>query len=155
MRPKKLILLIDDRPQRLRVTRFVLEVRGGGWQRSYRVRMGTGWPRTPHWDLANAEAAVVCLSDPAAASRVCRELHRCLPGIRVLQIGAAAKADPAAVEAWLPADASMARILETLRILSQRKRGPKGCRHAPKKPAEPALPRFVPWSSVAAEEARA
>lgn len=125
MRPRKLILIFDDDETRRRVLRFVASVRG-----HYRLRAAAAWPRRPHWDLANAEVAIVRMRDPAAASRTCRKLQRSLTGVRVLLIGPAS-GKAVAPDVMLPWNATMEQILEALRILAARKRGPRPWKKKP------------------------
>jgi CheY-like chemotaxis protein len=124
MRLKKVILVLDDNEPRRRVRRFVLEVRG-----PYIVLSGERLPRHPGARLADLLCRVdVAIVDVAAGgSELCGELAEQLRGVRIVQVGGAWEDSMA--QACLARRSSgqqlMAELLESVRVMAQRKRGPQ------------------------------
>lgn len=127
MRPKKTILCVDDNEQVLSVRTFLLETRG------YRVIALT----SPHDALAAIANSVpgsidLLLSDLVMPQmdgnelvRRAKQLHPALPALMVS--GTVAAYDRAGrADVFLPKGASSpAELLERVRVLVTRKRGPK------------------------------
>ena len=138
MRPKKVILCVDDNEQILSVRTFLLETRG------YRVitaltstealdvldRMVPGT-----LDLLIADLLLPGMDGNELVRRA-KQIHPMLPTLIVS--GTVASFDRAlAADAFLPKGAaSPAELLEKIRVLVARKRGPK--KHLPT-PAQPML----------------
>ncbi|QHN02705.1 response regulator [Granulicella sp. WH15] len=127
MRPKKTILCIDDNEQILSVRTFLLETRG------YRV-IAVGSPQEALEILERtAQGAIDLLltdllmpqMDGNDLVRKARQIHPALPTMIVS--GTVTSYDRAlAADAFLPKGASSAaELLERIRVLVARKRGPK------------------------------
>jgi CheY-like chemotaxis protein len=128
MRPKKTILCVDDNEQVLSVRTFLLETRGG-----YRVIAAS----TPHEALEHLAAAtpgsidlLLCdllmpRMDGNELVRRAKELHPSLPAL--ITSGTVTAYDRAGrADVFLPKGAcSPVELLERVRILVARKRGPK------------------------------
>lgn len=122
MRPKKIILLLDDQPIRRQVRRFVFETHG------YRVLSGPRFPRNPGLRLSD----LLCRADLAVVDTARREvstqLRLMFSDIPILHIGDAAEAS-AAANVWLTRaqapEEKTAELLECVHILARRKRGPR------------------------------
>ena len=131
MRPKKVILCVDDNEQTLSVRTFLLETRG------YRVLNAT----TSQQALEILERTVPGTLDLLIADlllpgmdgnelvRRAKQMHPTLPALIVS--GTVAQYDRAlAADAFLPKGAgTAAELLERVRVLVARKRGPK--KHIP------------------------
>jgi two-component system, OmpR family, response regulator CpxR len=131
MRPRKTILCVEDNEQVLSVRKFMLETRG------YRVLPFA----TPHAALEHLEGAIpgsidLLLSDLVLPGmdgnelvRRAKRLHPCLPTLLVS--GMVSSYDrAAAADAFLPKGAcTPAELLDRIRVLVARKRGPK--KHVP------------------------
>ena len=127
MRPKKTILCVDDNEQVLSVRRFLLETRG------YRVLTS----HSPHDALELIERSVpgsldllLCdllmpQMDGNELVRRAKQLHPCLPAMIVSgTVNAFERAGCADV--FLPKGASSpAEMIERIRVLVARRRGPK------------------------------
>ena len=138
MRPKKVILCVDDNEQVLSVRTFLLETRG------YRVLQAS----TAQAALEILESVIPGTLDLLIADlllpgmdgnelvRRAKQMHPLLPTLIVS--GTVTSLDRAlAADAFLPKGASSAvELLERIRILVARKRGPK--KHAPKPVEAPA-----------------
>ena len=128
MRPKKTILCVDDNEQVLSIRTFLLETRGG-----YRVISAS----TPHVALEHLAAAapgsidlLLCdllmpRMDGNELVRRAKELHPSLPAL--ITSGTVTAYDRAGrADVFLPKGAcSPVELLERVRILVARKRGPK------------------------------
>jgi two-component system, OmpR family, response regulator CpxR len=135
MRPRKTILCVEDNEQVLSVRKFLLETRG------YRVVAVTcGADALSFLREAMPGSVDLLMSDLIMPQmdgnelvRRAKHLHPCLPTLLVS--GTVTSFERAAsADAFLPKGASTpAEILERVRILVARKRGPK-------KHAQPALP---------------
>ncbi len=127
MRPKKVILCVDDNEQVLSVRTFLLETRG------YRVLNATnGQEALEILDRGESGAVDLLITDLLMAGmdgnelvRRAKERHPGLPALIVS--GTVAAADRAlAADAFLPKGAgSPVELLERVRLLVARKRGPK------------------------------
>jgi two-component system response regulator CpxR len=131
MRPKKVILCVDDNEQALSVRRFLLDTRG------YRVITAS----TPQEALEVLERTVPGTLDLLITDllmpqmdgnelvRRAKQMHPMLPALIVS--GTVATYDRAlAADAFLPKGAgTAAELLERIRVLVARKRGPK--KHIP------------------------
>ncbi|GAC1424702.1 MAG: hypothetical protein NVSMB62_21700 [Acidobacteriaceae bacterium] len=142
MRPKKTILCVDDNEQVLSIRSFMLETRG------YRVIAAS----TPHEalehiassapgsiDLLLCDLLMPCMDGNELVRRA-KELHPSLPAL--ITSGTVTAYDRAGrADAFLPKGAaSPVELLERVRILVARKRGPKRS-NLPKHPsAAPAYP---------------
>ena len=143
MRPKKTILCVDDNEQVLSVRSFMLETRG------YRVIAAS----TPHQALEHLAAAapgsidlLLCdllmpCMDGNELVRRAKELHPSLPSL--ITSGTVTAYDRAGqADVFLPKGAcSPVELLERVRILVARKRGPKRIHvpsHSPSPVAYPA-----------------
>ena len=141
MRPKKTILCVDDNEQVLSVRTFLLETRGG-----YRVIAAS----TPHQALEHLAAAtpgsidlLLCdllmpRMDGNELVRRAKELHPSLPAL--ITSGTVTAYDRAGrADVFLPKGAcSPVELLERVRILVARKRGPKRVLLPSTSPAVPA-----------------
>ncbi len=148
MRPKKMILCVDDNEQTLSVRTFLLETRG------YRVINAT----TSKEALEILERTVPGTLDLLIADllmpgmdgnelvRRAKQMHPTLPALIVS--GTVASFDRAlAADAFLPKGAgSPVELLERIRVLVARKRGPKKHAHSPQLQPQP-----VPSQENAAE----
>lgn len=139
MRPKKTILCVDDNEQVLSVRSFMLETRG------YRVIAAS----TPHQaldhlvgatpgaiDLLLCDLLMPCMDGNELVRRA-KELHPGLPAL--ITSGTVTAYDRAGrADVFLPKGASSpVELLERVRILVARKRGPKRTsppKHAPSAP---------------------
>jgi len=141
MRPKKNILCVDDNEQVLSVRTFLLETRG------YRVTAVTN----PQDALAHIEKSVpgsidllLCdllmpQMDGNELVRRAKQLHPSLPAMIVS--GTVTAYDRAGrADVFLPKGASSAaEMLERIRVLVARKRGPKKAVHPPSDSHHPAM----------------
>lgn len=148
MRPKKMILCVDDNEQTLSVRTFLLETRG------YRVINAT----TSKEALEILERTVPGTLDLLIADllmpgmdgnelvRRAKQMHPTLPTLIVS--GTVTSFDRAlAADAFLPKGAgSPVELLERIRVLVARKRGPKKHAHSPQLQPQP-----VPLQENAAE----
>ncbi len=127
MRPKKTILCVDDNEQILSVRTFLLETRG------YRV-IAVATPQEALDTIANAVPGSLDLllsdllmpqMDGNELVRRAKQLHPCLPAMIVS--GSVSAYDRAVrADVFLPKGASSpAELLERVRVLVARKRGPK------------------------------
>jgi two-component system response regulator CpxR len=127
MRPKKTILCVDDNEQLLSVRKFMLETRG------YRV-IAVAEPRAAleHLQTAAPGSVDLLLSDVLLPHmdgnelvRRAKQLHPALPSLLVS--GTVTNFDRAlAADAFLPKGAcTAAEMLDRIKILVARKRGPK------------------------------
>jgi CheY-like chemotaxis protein len=151
MRPKKVILCVDDNETILSVRTFLLETRG------YRVLSA----HTSAQALEILERTIPGTLDLLIADlllpgmdgnelvRRAKQMHPMLPTLIVS--GTVANYDRAlAADAFLPKGAgSPAELLERIRVLVARKRGPK--KHVPA-PTYPAQPMLVPNAQTSQEE---
>ena len=115
MRPRKVILCVDDNEHTLAIRSFLLETKG------YRVLA-----------MSSSAAALECLE----ASELVRRARSLRPGLPTLMVSGtvAAFERGAEADAFLPKGAcSPMELLERVRILVARKRGPK--KAAPPAPA--------------------
>ena len=137
MRPKKVILCVDDNEQTLSVRTFLLETRG------YRVLNATNsqdaldiLARTVPGtlDLLIADLLLPGMDGNELVRRA-KQMHPTLPALIVS--GTVASFDRAlAADAFLPKGAgSPVELLEKIRVLVARKRGPK--KHLPTQPMQP------------------
>ena len=131
MRPKKVILCVDDNEQTLSVRTFLLETRG------YRVISTTNSQQALEIVERTAPGALDLLiadlllpgMDGNELVRRAKQIHPSLPALIVS--GTVAAQDRAlAADAFLPKGAGTAvELLERIRVLVARKRGPK--KHVP------------------------
>ena len=131
MRPKKVILCVDDNEQTLSVRTFLLETRG------YRVIAKTSSQQALEVLERTAPGALDLLiadlllpgMDGNELVRRAKQIHPMLPALIVS--GTVAAQDRAlAADAFLPKGAGTAvELLERIRVLVARKRGPK--KHLP------------------------
>lgn len=124
MRPKKIILCVDDNEQALSVRKFMLETRG------YRV-LGTTTPEEA-LDIFCRGGIDLVLSDLVMprmdGNELVRRMKELHPEVPVMLISGSVKAFERAnrADAFLPKGAcSAAEILDRIRLLIARKRGPK------------------------------
>jgi CheY-like chemotaxis protein len=141
MRPKKVILCVDDNEQILSVRTFLLETRG------YRV-LGVRTAAEALEILERTTLGTIDLliadlllagSDGNELVRKAKQMHPTLPALIVS--GTVSSYERAlAADAFLPKGAcSPAELLERIRVLVARKRGPKKHVPAPTGPAQPML----------------
>lgn len=131
MRPKKVILCVDNNEQTLSVRKFLLETRG------YRVIATTSSHQALEVLERTAQGALDLLiadlllpgMDGNELVRRAKQMHPTLPALIVS--GTVAAQDRAlAADAFLPKGAGTAvELLERIRVLVARKRGPK--KHVP------------------------
>jgi len=136
MRPRRTILLIDDNEVRRNVTAFVLESRG-----RYTV-LGCTEDELPYGrgdielhDLTDSCHMAIVRID--RAEDLCRRLKKSNPEMSVLLIGGEPQARTGSlIDGWLFSDdaQNMPILLERVRIVCARRRGPK------KKPAHSVVP---------------
>ncbi len=127
MRPRKIILCVDDNEQTLSVRKFMLETRG------YRVLTATGAHEALEIVEAHAPGDLSLLlcdlmmpqMDGTELIRRVRELQPCLPTLMVS--GTVAGYDRGCgADVFLPKGAcSPVELLERVRVLVARKRGPR------------------------------
>ncbi len=139
MRPKKVILCVDNNEQTLSVRTFLLETRG------YRVIAATNAQQALEVLERTAQGALDLLiadlllpgMDGNELVRRAKQMHPALPALIVS--GTVAAQDRAlAADAFLPKGAGTAvELLERIRVLVARKRGPKKHIPAPQ-PVQPA-----------------
>ena len=144
MRPKKVILCVDDNEQTLSVRTFLLETRG------YRVLNATSAAEALEVLEGTAQGTLDLLiadlllpgMDGNELVRRAKSMHPALPALIVS--GTVASFDRAlAADAFLPKGASSPiELLEKIRVLVARKRGPK--KHVP----APMQPQAVPARAV-------
>jgi len=131
MRPKKVILCVDDNEQTLSVRTFLLETRG------YRVLSASSSQQALEilertvpgtLDLLIADLLLPAIDGNELVRRA-KQIHPMLPALIVS--GTVAAYDRAlAADAFLPKGAgTAAELLEKIRLLVARKRGPK--KHVP------------------------
>ncbi len=127
MRPKKIILCVDDNEQALAVRKFLLETRG------YRVLSATGAHEALELLEQHAPGDISLLlcdlvmphMDGAELIRRVRELQPGLPSLMVSGTVVAFERGSGA-DVFLPKGAcSPVELLERVRVLVARKRGPK------------------------------
>lgn len=127
MRPRKTIICVDDNEQVLSVRKFLLETRG------YRVLAFREGAHALEYlrealpgsvDLLLADLLLPGMDGNTVVQRA-KELHPCLPTLVVS--GTVTNFDRAvAADAFLPKGASTpAELLDRIRVLVTRKRGPK------------------------------
>jgi CheY-like chemotaxis protein len=139
MRPKKTILCVDDNEQTLSVRTFLLETRGG-----YRVS-AVSTPQEALEIISHALPGTLDLllcdllmpgMDGNELVRRAKELHPTLPAI-IVSGTVAAYERASCADAFLPKGAcSPLELLERIRILVTRKRGPR--KHSLPTPPPPA-----------------
>lgn len=144
MRPRKVLLLLDDEETRRRVRVFVLQTRG-----KYRVLCGAKLPRLRSARVEDllCRAKVAIVDQARGGVQLCAKLQRMLTGIPVLHLAGPdglPKTTAAIVRRRNRRDeGEMAGFLNDVRILATRRRGPKKGTHASsqKKPAGSVRPR--------------
>jgi two-component system, OmpR family, response regulator CpxR len=124
MRPKKTILCVDDNEQALSVRKFLLETRG------YRVLTATGSDaamelfREGGIDLVLSDLLMPCMD----GNELIRRMKEHAPEVPAILISGSVKAFDRAnrADAFLPKGAcSPVEMLERIRVMVARKRGPK------------------------------
>jgi two-component system response regulator CpxR len=125
MRPKKVLLLVDSDPRTQSVRAFVLETRGF---RVLRAATVAGAIEMLEQAEGRSVDCLVCASDISAGSvdelaRRAKELH---PELRVVVLGT--NLGLIHVDLMLARTSSPADVVERIRILTARKRGPKKAR---------------------------
>jgi two-component system response regulator CpxR len=132
MRPKKTILCVDNNEQTLSVRKFMLETRG------YRVVSALSGERA--LEIFRNGGIDLVLSDLLLAdidgNELVRRMKEYSPEVPTILVSATVKAYERAnrADAFLPKGAcTPAEVLERIRIMSARKRGPKKgtVRHQP------------------------
>lgn len=127
MRPRKTILVVDDNEQVLSVRKFMLETRG------YRVvAVGNAAEALEFLETAMPGSVDLLLADlimpQMDGNDLIRKAKQMLPGLPGLLVSGTVTAfdRASAADAFLPKGASSpAEMLERIRILVARKRGPK------------------------------
>jgi two-component system, OmpR family, response regulator CpxR len=124
MRPKKVILCVDDNDQALSVRKFVLETRG------YRVLTATSAEKAIElYDQGRVDLVISDLVMPRCnGNDLIMQLKEIAPWVpAVLVSGSIKQFDPTTrADAFLPKGAcSPQELLERVRVLLVRKRGPK------------------------------
>ena len=149
MRPRKTILCVDDNEQVLSVRKFLLETRGYRVQAVRTAAEALEYLQTAMQGPVDLLMSEVILSqmDGNELVRRAKQLHPCLPALLVS--GTVSNFDRAvAADAFLPKGAcTPAEMLDRIRILVARKRGPKKA----VKPEQfvPDFPQSVPLSATA------
>ena len=134
MRPKKVILCVDDNDQALSVRKFVLETRG------YRVLTATNAEEAVElYDRGRVDLVISDLVMPRCnGNDLIQRLKDIAPWVpAVLVSGSIKQFDPTSrADAFLPkGSCSPQELLERVRVLLVRKRGPK--KMTPPQPAHP------------------
>lgn len=124
MRPKKIILCIDDNEQALSVRKFLLETRG------YRVLSAlTAEEAMEHFDRGGIDLVICDLVMPQTdGNELVRRMKERAPEVPAMLVsGAVHNFDRAtAADAFLPkGQCSPLEILERVRLMVARKRGPR------------------------------
>ena len=148
MRPKKVILCVDDNDQVLSVRKFVLETRG------YRVLTANNAQQAIElYDQGKVDLVIADLVMPQCnGNDLIERLKEIAPWVpAVLVSGTMKQFDPTSrADAFLPKGASSPQeLLERVRVLLVRKRGPKKMVHAPEVRAA-APPALVPSAAPGA-----
>ena len=127
MRPRKTTLCVDDNEQVLSVRKFLLETRGYRVQAVRTAAEALEYLQTAMQGSVDLLMSEVILSqmDGNELVRRAKQLHPCLPALLVS--GTVSNFDRAvAADAFLPKGAcTPAEMLDRIRILVARKRGPK------------------------------
>ena len=127
MRPRKTILCVDDNEQVLSVRKFLLETRGYRVQAVRTAAEALEYLQTAMQGSVDLLMSEVILSqmDGNELVRRAKQMHPCLPALLVS--GTVSNFDRAvAADAFLPKGAcTPAEMLDRIRILVARKRGPK------------------------------
>jgi CheY-like chemotaxis protein len=145
MRPKKVLLVVDDNEQQLSVTKFMLETKG------YRVLGAASgqeaiaiFSATYQVDLVMADATMPQMSGAQLVER----LKRMKPYVPMMLLGdgVAATGEVYAADAMIARkNCSTQELLERIKVMSARKRGPrKGSQRKP----------IGNYAEIAAEAAR-
>ena len=143
MRPKKVILCVDDNDQVLSVRKFVLETRG------YRVLTANNAEQAIElYDQGKVDLVITDLVMPNCnGNDLILRLKEIAPWVpAVLVSGTTRQLDPTSrADAFLPKGASSPQeLLERVRVLLVRKRGPK-------KPLVPAAPVLTAAHEISAQ----
>jgi CheY-like chemotaxis protein len=125
MRPKKVILCVDDNEQELSVTKFMLETNG------YRVLPAANgqeaiaiFATAPQIDLVLADATLPKMSGGQLVERLKR--MRCHVPMMLLGDGQPASAEIHVADAMVARkNCSTQELLERIKVMSARKRGPR------------------------------
>lgn len=148
MRPKKTILCVDDNEQTLAVRKFLLETRG------YRVAVArTGEEAVERFRDGGIDLVLGDLLMPGMdGNEMVRQMKEIAPEVPMLLISGTVKTFDRAnrADAFLPKGASSpVEMLERIRVMIARKRGPKKAL----RPAFPGLPEEVAFEGVVAPAA--
>lgn len=130
MRPKKVILCVDDNDQALSVRKFILETRG------YRVLTANCAEQAIElYDHGKVDLVITDLVMPHCnGNDLISRLKEIAPWVPAMLVSGSIKQfDPTSrADAFLPKGAcSPQELLERVRVLLVRKRGPKKSTHAP------------------------
>jgi len=125
MRPKKTILCVDDNEQALAVRKFLLETRGG-----YRVvAASSGKDAVERFRMGGIDLVLSDLVMPNMdGNEVVRRMKEIAPEIPIILISGSVKAFDHGnrADAFLPkGTCTPSEILERIRVMIARKRGPK------------------------------
>jgi CheY-like chemotaxis protein len=144
MRPKKTILCVDDNEQILSVRTFLLETRG---YRVISVNSAQQALEIVQQSIPGALDLLLCdllmpQMDGNELVRRAKQIHPCLPAMIVS--GTVTAFDRACcADVFLPKGAcSAAEMIERIRVLVARKRGPKKAFHV--NPQTPQTPAYTP-----------
>ncbi len=124
MRPKKIILCVDDNEQILSVRKFMLETRG------YRVLTAQGAAEALEiFERGNVDLVLSDLAMPQMdGNELVRRMKAMAPEVPMILISGSVKAFDRAgnADAFLPKGAcTPLEVLERIRVMIARKRGPK------------------------------
>jgi len=144
MRPKKTILCVDDNEQVLSVRTFLLETRG---YRVVAVNTAQEAVETLERSLPGTLDLILCdlLMPQMDGNELVRRAKQIHPGLPAMIVSGTVNAFDRALHAdvFLPKGASSpAEMIERIRVLVARKRGPKKA-IPPASPQPPSLPSFV------------
>jgi CheY-like chemotaxis protein len=125
MRPKKVLLCVDDNEQELSVTKFMLETNG------YRVLAATNgqeaiaiFATAPQIDLVLADTTMPQMSGGQLVERL-KRMRSYVP-MMLLADGQAASAEIHVADAMVARkNCSTQELLERIKVMSARKRGPR------------------------------
>jgi CheY-like chemotaxis protein len=125
MRPKKVLLCVDDNEQELSVTKFMLETNG------YRVLAATNgqeaiaiFASAPQIDLVLADASMPQMSGGQLVERL-KRMRSYVP-MMLLGDGQTASAELHVADAMIARkNCSTQELLERIKVMSARKRGPR------------------------------
>lgn len=122
MKPKRTILCVDDNEQSLSIRKVMLETRG------YRVLACTGGPQAlEHFKKGGIDLVLLDLTMPGLdGSKLIEEIKNISPHTPAILLSSKAKMYDTRADVFLPKGMyAPVELLEHIRVLLVRKRGPK------------------------------